>query len=83
MSWEDVEIMKSCAYYHARNTAAQIIKREIYARRLPRLSNVEITCADCSARATEYDHRDYSKPKEVTPVCHRCNVIRGEAKFVE
>jgi len=36
-------------------------------------------CVDCGAPATEYDHRDYSKPIEVDPVCHRCNKLRGPA----
>lgn len=36
-------------------------------------------CVDCGGRATEYDHRDYSRPLEVEPVCHRCNILRGPA----
>lgn len=27
-----------------------------------------------------YDHRDYSKPWAVEPVCDRCNTLRGPAK---
>jgi hypothetical protein len=34
-------------------------------------------CADCGRQASEYDHRDYSKPLEVEPVCHPCNLRRG------
>lgn len=37
----------------------------------------EYQCADCDARAIEYDHRDYLKPLVVDPVCRRCNVRRG------
>lgn len=36
-------------------------------------------CADCASPATEYDHRDYTKPLEVDPVCRGCNVRRGPA----
>lgn len=36
-------------------------------------------CVDCGATATCYDHRDYSKPWQVEPVCDRCNRLRGPA----
>lgn len=36
-------------------------------------------CADCGGPAKEYDHRDYSKPLTVDPVCRKCNVRRGSA----
>jgi hypothetical protein len=42
-------------------------------------------CVDCRRVQAEcYDHRDYSKPLEVDPVCLRCNSSRGkgiEVKF--
>jgi len=34
-------------------------------------------CVDCNAPACDYDHRDYSKPLHVDPVCRRCNLVRG------
>jgi hypothetical protein len=35
-------------------------------------------CLDCKGRQAQcYDHRDYSKPLEVDPVCLRCNNSRG------
>ncbi len=37
----------------------------------------KLRCADCGKKAKVYDHRDYSKPLEVEPVCVRCNVRRG------
>jgi len=40
-----------------------------------------IECVDCGAPATCYDHRDYSKPLDVEPVCWKCNAQRGPAKF--
>jgi len=36
-------------------------------------------CADCSDAAAVYDHRDYTKPLQVEPVCLRCNARRGPA----
>lgn len=38
-----------------------------------------LVCADCSKPATDYDHRDYSKPLDVQPVCRSCNKLRGPA----
>lgn len=37
-------------------------------------------CVDCGAPAVCYDHRDYSQPEMVDPVCMRCNKRRGPAK---
>lgn len=37
----------------------------------------ECLCVDCGAKASVYDHRDYSKPLEVQPVCQSCNKLRG------
>lgn len=38
-------------------------------------------CADCLAPASAYDHRDYSRPLAIDPVCRSCNIRRGPAKF--
>lgn len=46
---------------------------------LPSLRKNEIACVDCGKRATDYDHRDYSKPLDVAPVCRKCNDTRGPA----
>lgn len=40
-------------------------------------------CADCARPAQCYDHRDYSRPLDVEPVCFSCNVIRGHAKPID
>ncbi|MFI4963627.1 MAG: hypothetical protein ACHP6H_07215 [Legionellales bacterium] len=37
----------------------------------------EQDCVDCGAIATCYDHRDYNKPLDVSPVCDRCDRVRG------
>lgn len=44
---------------------------------LPRAS--ECQCADCGKPASEYDHRDYTRPLDVAPVCRLCNRRRGPA----
>ena len=36
-------------------------------------------CVDCGKPAKHYDHRDYSKPLDVVPVCVSCNILRGPA----
>jgi len=46
--------------------------------KLPKLDG-SIMCADCGVPACQYDHRDYSKPLEVDPVCQSCNRKRGPA----
>lgn len=40
----------------------------------------ERICVDCGAQADCYDHRDYSRPLAVEPVCFSCNLVRGPAK---
>lgn len=36
-------------------------------------------CTDCGAESLHYDHRDYSQPLTVEPVCRKCNYKRGPA----
>ena len=38
-----------------------------------------LSCVDCDGPATCWEHRDYSKPLDVEPCCHGCNVRRAEA----
>jgi hypothetical protein len=51
------------------------VGKAIKAGKLP--SPKTLLCSDCGNSATEYDHRDYSKPLIVEAVCHSCNVKRG------
>lgn len=37
-------------------------------------------CVDCGRDAHAYDHRDYSRPLDIEPVCASCNAKRGPAK---
>ena len=47
---------------------------------IPRAS--EFKCVDCGQQAKDWDHRDYSKPLDVMPVCRSCNIRRGPALYV-
>jgi 5-methylcytosine-specific restriction endonuclease McrA len=40
-------------------------------------------CVDCHEQAQTYDHRFYSRPLEVEPVCRSCNKKRGSAWDLE
>lgn len=42
-----------------------------------------LACVDCGRLASEYDHRDYSKPLHVEPVCGACNAKRGLAVCID
>ena len=42
-----------------------------------------LLCVDCGDQAHDYDHRDYSKPLDVVPVCRSCNLRRGPAAIPE
>jgi hypothetical protein len=61
-----------------RQAAHALVARAVYDGRLPHPSGNR--CADCAEfMASEYDHRDYTKPLQVDPVCRACNSKRGPA----
>ncbi len=71
-----VRIGRAVWNYYQHRCAAQVsaaIKRQ--ALRSPK----KLRCVDCGRRATEYDHRSYTRPLDVVPVCHVCNIQRGPA----
>lgn len=51
------------------------VRYAIQRGKLPRPDT--LVCADCGGQARCYDHRDYSMPLKVAPVCSKCNVKRG------
>src|SRR5262245_28725114 len=55
--------------------AREKLNRAVRAGRSPRPTT--LICVDCGKPAREYDHRDYSKPFAVAPVCKACNARRG------
>jgi hypothetical protein len=72
----------SCRERPTRKTPAQTAAHAAVANAIRKGLLVHPTCfacADCGLPAIEYDHRDYSKPLTVDPVCRRCNLLRGPA----
>ncbi len=43
----------------------------------------DLKCIDCGKPAQGYDHRDYSQPLAIEPVCRSCNRRRGSASGYE
>ena len=62
-----------------RSRASSAVTAAVRRGALRNLRADHIPCVECGKRATTYDHRDYSKPLEVDPVCRRCNRIRPPA----
>lgn len=58
-------------------SASSAVARAIRTGALPRPAS--FLCVDCGRPAAQYDHRDYTKPLDVQPVCRSCNVMRGHA----
>ena len=75
----------NCKYHHACSIkrvmmsykCSQIVLKAIRRGELKRADEFE--CVDCGKPAYCYDHRDYSKPLDVDPVCNGCNIRRGPA----
>ena len=55
------------------------VAKAVAAGVLPAISK-KTKCVDCGKSAKYYDHRDYSNPLAVVPVCCSCNTKRGKAK---
>ena len=67
-------------YLDIKNTNMYSAKKKVYVEvrsgRLPKANT--LNCFRCGGKASVYDHRDYSKPLEVTPLCRRCNKLIGK-----
>lgn len=76
--------MKTFRFYVYRTweqeRAADEVWKAIKLGKLPALAKTYVKCTDCDRRAACYDHRLYSKPLDVHPVCHKCNKARGPAE---
>lgn len=69
-------------YKRAAMAACQQVKRAVDRGLLPNLKVAKLTCVDCGINpATEYDHREYARPLDVSPVCLSCNLRRPPATF--
>lgn len=58
--------------------ASTVLRNAINKGKAPAMAP-ETLCVDCGAKATDFDHRDYTKPLDVEPVCRACNIRRGPA----
>lgn len=61
----------------AKEAAQAQVHKEIKAGRMKPAT--AYACVDCGAPAKHYEHRDYTQPLWVDPVCQRCNRLRGPA----
>ena len=57
--------------------ASLLVAKAIKANQLKKLTG-DIPCTDCPQPADRYDHRDYTRPLDVEPVCRLCNARRGK-----
>jgi hypothetical protein len=74
---DEVLRRERAAYWKLQQTAAARLAKAIRQREI--LHPTAYTCVDCGQPAECYDHRDYTKPLDVAPVCKACNVNRGHA----
>lgn len=68
-----------CVYPHwrVRNEASRRLFKAVHSGIVPPAKGQK--CADCGKDADRYDHRNYSQPLKVEPVCASCNTRRGPA----
>jgi len=74
-----------CSYHCAmladgvRSRCHAAVARLIQLGALDRPAN--LICVDCGKQAAQYDHRDYTHPIDVEPVCRQCNLLRGPGLY--
>ena len=68
-----VSAQKECGVWKVRSLIAEAVRAGDLLRA------TEHACVDCGERAKCYDHRYYSRPFDIQPVCRRCNHKRGMA----
>lgn len=78
--------MKMKLYYHSsvikgQKSALNKVYNAVKSGKLINLKKIFVKCTYCEKRSTQYDHRDYSKPLKVSPVCARCNKMLGKAIY--
>lgn len=67
---------KTPATDRRKHKCRSLVKSAIDKGLLPKLDG-NIKCIDCEKPAKCYDHRNYTYPLLVSPVCMRCNSLRG------
>ena len=61
-----------------RKVANELVRLEVISGRLFSAKRLRVQCSDCEKPAVCYDHRDYTKPLDLEPVCVSCNWKRGQ-----
>jgi hypothetical protein len=73
------DVCESCQKEHLKEGSKASAILNNYIKKHAFSKATEKLCVDCGCRAHVHDHRDYTKPLEVDPVCFSCNSIRGMA----
>lgn len=77
----DCHDLRECIKRWGKGSAHLHVRKAVVAGLLP--PAYECECVDCGRPACDYDHRDYSKPLAVEPVCRSCNTKRGPGKHLD
>lgn len=64
--------------YYVQSRAQRLVRDAVLSGAMPQAST--LLCVDCGNWAKVYDHRKYSEPLTVEPVCVSCNCKRGPAE---
>jgi ribosomal protein L37AE/L43A len=73
----DMKGTERISYHRDQYRARYAVLKAVRGGDLENLKDGNVKCVDCGAVASVYDHRDYNKPLDVSPVCHGCNIRRG------
>lgn len=57
--------------------AQSLVRKAVISGALPPANR--LYCVDCGGFAFGYEHRDYTAPLDVQPICRPCNHKRGQA----
>jgi hypothetical protein len=75
---QDICVQCSAEHYYEGDKARAILASAVKAGKITPATTKK--CVDCGWPAKVHDHRDYTKPLKIDPVCYSCNVRRGMAK---
>lgn len=64
-------------YKEMQLNAALVVQQFIHKKLISKPGNYK--CVDCGKPAVHWEHRDYSKPMSIEPVCRSCNKKRSSS----
>ncbi len=86
------DVIKTCAkcrspYWDKARNKQEYIKMRIWATGVVQNSKYrqfigkakDEKCVDCGKKASHWEHRNYSRPLQIEPVCESCNFKRGRS----